>query len=304
MRSRLGAARLLVCAASLLAFVSLAPMAGGQEPAAGAPSDLSGTARKLANPLSDVWALFARFDASYSDGQVNLGDPRVGSKMIFQPILPLPLYGNGAKRWNLMTRPTIPVLFTASIPTGLNTFDRKAGLGDIQLPTVIAPPTAPWILGAGPAFLFPTASDDFGRNQWGIGPAVIVGYANERATVATLVQYYFGTGWKGERPPGAPDASYMNLLYVFFLNLPDAWQVGFSPTITYDKRASDGNKWNVPVGMMAAKTTLIGKLPIKFSLGVEYSVVTQDVYGERGKLVLEVVPVIPNLITRSILGGN
>jgi hypothetical protein len=35
---------------------------------------------------------------------------------------------------------------------------------------------------------------------------------------------------------------------------------------------------------------------------MEYSVVSQDVYGDRAKLVLEVIPVIPALIRRPILG--
>ena len=93
----------------------------------------------------------------------------------------MPLYGRGAKRWNLITRPTLPVLFSQPVPTGLNTFDHFGGLGDFQLPTVIAPPTGNWILGAGPAFLFPTATDDaFGRHQYGIGPAAVVATAQRR----------------------------------------------------------------------------------------------------------------------------
>jgi hypothetical protein len=73
MRSFLGAA-------SLLAFVSFAPVASGQEPKAASESDLAETGRKLSNPLGDVWALFARFDLNFADGEVNLGDPKIGSK--------------------------------------------------------------------------------------------------------------------------------------------------------------------------------------------------------------------------------
>jgi hypothetical protein len=298
MRSYLGAA-------SLLAFVSFAPVAGGQEPKAASESDLAETGRKLSNPLSDVWALFARFDLHFTDGDVNSGDSRIGGRMIFQPILPVPLYGKGANRWNFITRPTIPVLFSEPVPTSLNTFDHKGGLGDLQLPTVISPPTGNWLLGAGPAFLFPTSTDDaFGRRQWGVGPALVVGYQTEAATFGAFGQYYFGIGSRGAREPGVRDASYLNLLYFTFVNLPDAWQFGFNPTITYDARASSGNRWNVPVGLMVAKTTQVGKLPVKFQFGIEYSVVSQDVYGERAKLVLEVIPVIPALIRRSVLGDD
>jgi hypothetical protein len=291
--------------ASLLAVVTFAPVAAGQEPKAASASDLAETGRKLSNPVSEVWALFSRFELNFADGDVNSGNSRVGGDMIFQPILPVPLYGKGANKWNFITRPTIPVLFSVPVPTSLNTFDRKAGLGDIQLPTVIAPPTGNWILGAGPAFLFPTATDDgFGREQWGVGPALVVGYRSEAATFGALGQYYFGVGSTGDRQPGVPDASYLNLLYFLSVNLPNAWQFGFDPTITYDARATSGNRWNVPVGMMVTKTTLLGKLPVKFNFGLEYSVVSQDVYGDRAKLVLEVIPVIPALIRRPLLGGH
>jgi hypothetical protein len=252
-----------------------------------------------------VWALFTRFEITFADGDVNSGDSKIGGRMIFQPILPLPLYGEGANRWNFITRPTIPVLFSQPVPTSLNTFDYKGGLGDIQVPTVIAPPTGNWILGAGPAFLFPTATDDaFGRDQWGVGPALVVGYRTEAATFGVFGQYYFGVGSTGDREPGVRDASYLNLLYFLSVNLPNAWQFGFSPSITYDARATPGNRWNVPVGLLVTKTTLLGKLPVKFNFGLEYSVVSQDLYGDRARLVLEVIPVIPALIRGSILGGD
>jgi hypothetical protein len=291
--------------ASLLAFVSSATVAGGQQPGAASESDVAETGRRLSNPVSDVWALFARFELNFADGDVNSGDAKIGGRMIFQPILPVPLYGEGANKWNYITRPTIPVLFSQPIPTGLNTFDRKAGLGDIQLPTVIAPPTGKWIFGAGPAFLFPTATDDaFGREQWGVGPALVVGYRADAATFGALGQYYFGVGSTDDREPDDPDASYLNLLYFLSVNLPNAWQFGFSPTITYDHRASSGNQWNVPVGLVVTKTTLLGKMPVKFNFGLEYSVVSQDLYGDRARLVLEVIPVIPAVISGSILGGD
>jgi hypothetical protein len=60
----------------------------------------------------------------------------------------------------------------------------------------------------------------------------------------------------------------------------------------------------VPVGLLVSKTTLVGRLPVKFQFGVEHSVVSQHAYGDRAKVVLEVIPVIPTLIRRSLLGGD
>jgi hypothetical protein len=297
--------RSFVGTASLLALVTLAPVAAGQEPKGAPEGDVAETGKKLSNPVADVWALFSRFTVNFGDGDVNSGNSRVGGSMIFQPILPVPLYGTGPNRWNLITRPTLPVLFSQPVPTALNTFDHTGGLGDLQLPMVIAPPAGNWILGAGPAFLFPTSTDDaFGRQQWGLGPALVVGYRTKAATFGAFGQYYFGVGSAGDREPGAQDASYMNLLYFLSVNLPNAWQFGFDPTITYDARATSGNKWNVPVGLTITKTTLLGKLPVKFNFGLEYSVVSEDAYGQRAQLVLEVIPVIPAMIRHSVLGGN
>ncbi|MCC6848429.1 MAG: hypothetical protein IT294_08010 [Deltaproteobacteria bacterium] len=98
------------------------------------------------------------------------------------------------------------------------------------------------------------------------------------------------------------DASYLNLLYFAFYNLPDAWQIGTNPTISYDHRARSGDEWNIPLGLTVAKTTRFGRLPVKFQLGVEYSVVSQDDFGQRAQIKLNVIPVTPGLLENPIFG--
>jgi hypothetical protein len=309
--ARVGQQPVVASALLLLAFVFCATAAHGQEsPAkpggATAPEggDVSETGKKLSNPLSNVWALFTEFDLNFSNGKVNSGHDQVGSRMIFQPILPIPLHGEGDKEWRLITRPTIPVLFSEPIPSGQDKFAHEGALGDIQVPMVISPPVKNWILGAGPTWLLPTATEKaFGRQQWGVGPAVVVGHYNEKVTLGVFPQYFFGIGSRG-RHSDVPDASYLNLLYFMFYNLPNAWQIGFSPTVTYDHQASSGNKWNVPVGVTVWKTARIGKTITKFELGVEYSVVRQEAFGQRAVIKFSVIPVIPSLIRKPLLGGK
>jgi hypothetical protein len=96
----------------------------------------------------------------------------------------------------------------------------------------------------------------------------------------------------------------MEMLYTVFYNLPEAWQVGFNPTISYDNKALKNNKWNVPVGLVVAKTTKIGNRPVKFQFGMEYSVVSQDAFGQRFQIKLNIIPVIQSLITDSLFGGG
>jgi hypothetical protein len=143
-----------------------------------------------------------------------------------------------------------------------------------------------------------------------------VGWQPVVASALLLAFVFFATAARGEEPrvqPGgvtAPehgdvaDASYLNLLYFLFYNLPNAWQIGFNPTITYDHRASSGNKWNVPVGLLVSKTTRMGGMMAKFELGIEYSVVSQDAFGQRAMIKLDVIPVIPSLIREPLFGGR
>jgi len=79
--------------------------------------------------------------------------------------------------------------------------------------------------------------------------------------------------------------------------------VGFNPTITIDTKASGGNKWNVPIGPTVAKTMKIGNLPMKIQVGAEYSVVSQDDFGKRFMVKLNVIPVIEALVKNPIFGG-
>ena len=256
---------------------------------------------KLSNPVSDVWALFTEFDLTFSDGDINKGSWKTGGRMLFQPILPIPLYGEGTNEWKLITRPTIPVIFSEPVPKGYDKFRHLGGLGDTQFPMLVSPPAGNWLLGLGPTWLIPTATrEEFGKDQWGAGPAFILGYHTKKWIAGTLPQYTFGIGgWNGKNEPYA---SYLSMLYFFVYNLHDAWQIGTNPTITYDDRAPSDNKWNIPIGPFVAKTTKIGKMPVKIQLGFEYSVVHQDDYGQRAQVKLNIIPVIPSLIKNPIFG--
>ncbi|MBW2496508.1 MAG: hypothetical protein JRF61_04470 [Deltaproteobacteria bacterium] len=288
--------------AGLLAWVlpatSLAQGADGDE-----QQDLGEVGAKLSNPLGPILALFTEFDATFFDGNANQGDDEVGSAMIFQPILPLPLHGDD---WKILARPTIPIVWSQPRPDGFDKTNRDTGIGDTLLPLLVSPPLgANWIIGAGPTFTLPTSTNDaLGRQQWQIGPAGVFGYKTPDYVLGLFPQYFFKVGSRGDKNNEVKDASNMSLLYFGFINLPNAWQVGTNPTITYDHQAESGNRWNVPIGITVAKTTRFGKMPVKFQLGAEYSVVSQDDFGKVAMLKLNIIPVIPSLLKRPILGGS
>jgi hypothetical protein len=89
------------------------------------------------------------------------------------------------------------------------------------------------------------------------------------------------------------------MLYFLILNLPNAWQIGMNPTITYYSQAKPDDRWNVPVGLFA------GKMPVNIKAGFEYSVVSQDDFGQRAQFRqfrLQITPVVPSLIKNLIFG--
>lgn len=94
-----------------------------------------------------------------------------------------------------------------------------------------------------------------------------------------------------------------SILYFAWYMLPGAWQIGLSPTITYDLKADPGNKLNLPIGLSIGKTLKIGKVPTKFQLGFDYSLVRQDNLGQSWKIKLAITPVIPGLISKPLFGG-
>jgi hypothetical protein len=77
-----------------------------------------------------------------------------------------------------------------------------------------------------------------------------------------------------------------------------------NPVITYDHKATKGNRWNVPIGLLASQTTSVGKRPVKFQFGLEYSVVSQDDFGKRFMFKVNVIPVIEALIKNPTFGSR
>jgi len=296
----------LIAMAILFGFSTIHAMAEEKAAAGGGGGGMGEIGKKLANPLADLWALnFNSFMPGFYDGNLNVNDAELGATTIFQPILPVPLYGEGKEALRVILRPVVPFIWDAPVPEGFDEFDHKSGLGDIQLPFIFKMPDSiagKWILGAGPVFEFPTASnDDLGVDQYSAGPAIAVGHAGKHLTAVLFGQYFWKIGESGQ-DDDTPDTDKGTLLYSLQYSLKDGWQIGTNPNITYNSQATSGNKWNVPVGVFVGKTIKVGKVPVNIKLGVEYSVVRPDAFGQQAAVRLQVTPIIPGLIANPIFG--
>ena len=117
--------------------------------------------KELSNPISSIWALQIQENTFW----LNKPDRNVVN-LQFQPVLPLALTDD----WNLITRPVFQVMNSTPYVNESGHLHRVTGFGDTILATLISPSpklAGPWLLGAGPTFIFPTATNSrLGQNKW------------------------------------------------------------------------------------------------------------------------------------------
>jgi len=211
-------------------------------------------------------------------------------------VLPLRL----TEDWNLITRPVLPIV-SAPIPQLDGSFDRETGLGDIALMSLLSPADPRGLIwGAGPSFLFPSATPrELGSEQWSLGPAAVGLFLTKKWVIGALAQQWWSYAGDDDRR----DVSLLNLQYFVYRFLPNRWQVGLgSPVISANWKAPSGDKWTVPIGLGVAKTFLLGRMPFQVGFEASYAVVHPDTFGQRWNFRLQFKPVVPALIQKPLFG--
>ena len=281
--------------ARVLVLIALLGLLGAARSAAETAYDqsLDAVNKQLANPISSTWALFLQQNTYW----LNKPERNVVNFQ-FQPVLPVALTEN----WNLITRPVLQVMNSTPYLNESGNLHRITGFGDTILTTMLSPTarlTGPWLLAAGPSFIFPTASNSrLGQNKWQVGPAGVFGYLGGKWIAGVFPQQWFSVGG-----PGPRTVSQMNIQY-FLTYLPgDGWGLGTSPNILVDWYAKkSSNEITFPIGPQVSKVVKIGQLPVKFAVQFQYMPVHPDAFGQKWNLQFAVIPVIPKLIGGNLLG--
>jgi hypothetical protein len=154
--------RLLATAVALLAAGCPAAWAQSAEDLAPAEANL---AKQLQNPIANLISVPFQNNFDYGGGVQGHGSQYTVN---IQPVLPFKLTAN----WNLIVRTIVPITEAVHVqPTEVS------GLGDVVQSFFFSParPVGGLIVGVGPAFLYPTATNNrISANQWGAGPTAVV----------------------------------------------------------------------------------------------------------------------------------
>ena len=206
--------------------------------AAAAPggASLDELAKQLQNPISDLVSV--PFQNNFNGG----GAAGLGAayNLNFQPVIPIELTGS----WNLIVRPIVPYY---SLPPS------KA---------------SPFVLGIGPAFSFPTATNDaVATGCFAAGPVIAAVYTEGPWVVGALF-----TQLDAFARMGSAHLDTSSLQVFLDYDLPKAWSIGTAPTFMVNWNLV-GQQWTVPVGASIAKTLSIAKQPISLSFSYYANVV-------------------------------
>src|SRR5262245_61421922 len=123
-------------------------------------------AQKLQNPVANLISVPLQSNWDFGNGQTNA----MRYTLNVQPVIPFSL----TTEWNLITRTIMPIIHAESPVKGGRD---KSGLGDILQSFFFSPvkPLGGWIVGVGPVFLYPSATDSaLGGEKWGAGPTAVI----------------------------------------------------------------------------------------------------------------------------------
>ena len=218
---------------------------------------------------------------------------RVQSNLVFQPLMSLRL----TEKQGLVVRPMVTI--ANSIPhfdqSGQN--ERTVGFGDTVLAFALPRSLLGGRLtvGAGPTFIFPTASKDLlSQDTWQVGPDAGAAFLGKNFIAYAFVQQWFKVGGNGE------DTNHMNGTFNFTYMLANGFTIGTQPNLSVDWKAPEGNRAAFSIGPQIGKLCRCGGMPTLFQLQVQYYPLRPDVSGPKWNIQLQATPTIPALIKKAL----
>lgn len=289
-------------AASLLAVILAAePARAADPPEASAPPSaeeirreaLTAINKALSDPISETWSIGLQSLNFRVDPGRDRGE-RWSPDLLFTGAFPVALTPD----WNLITRTSMFLFHSQLHPESHDPGEigRTTAFGDIVLLQLVSPRkelVGGWLLGAGPAWVFPSGTSRWTTTgKWQVGPAAIVGYLSRRWILGALVENFMSFAGSGPN-----DKNSMNLQPIAGWFFRGGWSVGYSGNILANFNAAlPEDRWTVPIGVQVGKVTLLGTVPVKVALDAQWMPIHPEHFGQTWSVGLVIQAVRPKLL--------
>ena len=245
-----------------------------QPPDAGGDESATELAKKLQNPIGDLYSFPFQSNTNFQTG------PHQGTQDILniQPVIPIHINED----WNIITRTILPLVWQ---PSYAPAHTAPFGTGPTTFSAFLSPknPTNGWLWAVGPVMQIPTISDKtLGSNVWGGGPTAALVYMKGpwvAGALANNVWSFGGTSGRG----GTQYDMFLTQPFVNY-NFGAGWYINSAPIITANWLTAGNKAWTLPVGGGGGRVVKIGgKLPVNLSIGAYYNALRPE-YGSTWQL--------------------
>lgn len=228
--------------------------------------DSAELAKQALNPVAAMYSLPVQYNWDQKMGSTGEG---MRSLTNIQPVLPFKLN----EEWNLISRTILPVIDQHGLAD--NGVADKSGVGDITQSFFFSPakPTGSgWILGAGPALLIPTGSDELlGSEQWGLGPTAVALKQSNGWTQGILANHIWGLEGSPADDKEKVNQTFLQPFFSYTNSTLTTFGVNSESTYNWQTR-----EWSIPVNLMLTQLLKIGDQPLTVQVGPRYWLESPD----------------------------
>ncbi len=223
--------------------------------------DVNELAKQTQNPVANL--ISVPFQFNFNTGG-DLED-RTLFNLNIQPVIPFALTPD----IHVIARTIIPVN-SAPGPDGT----RFSGVGDIQEQIFLTPANAGSLVwGVGPALSLPTATMTGAETgTFALGASFVVVKMTGPWVLGGVVNQF----WPMSDEGGDPKTDLLTVQPFVNYNFGRGWALAFSPVMSANWNASEGNQWTVPLGMGVTRTTVFNRRPMNIGFQYYYNVERPD----------------------------